>query len=353
MRHAVLFLFFFFVWSVATAQDIIIFQDSSTVKANVIELTESAVIYSHYGADTQQKYTINKHSIMAINFEDGRQETFKDNEQNVVNQDSILKIKPEKKTAPLEKKHKKGGFVFKLGLAMPLGDFAADPNNTDGSFGMFWGDADFHAIGQTGLGYMIGAYADIPITKFGLGLFISLDVIISPLNKTTRNKQLDDFTQEVEEVWGSSFVQGFDAKTYESGYVKNQLYFNIPLMAGLSYTYPIGKKHRFFVDAGVGANILNASTLEGTAVFDLDGTTYILDEYYDWKNVSLSFSYKVGIGTVLWNKFAIDIHYSGLGKGSLNYKYQRTTPQEGIQKTTSGSAISNVQMLTLSLGYYL
>lgn len=352
MKRNFIIITLFFAFYSATAQDIIIFKDSSTVKAKVIEITANSVIYSRFGSTNPATYTINKNSIATINYEDGRQETFQIVEQNLVNQDSTFISKPSKKTTPLEQKQKKGGVIFKVGLAMPLGAFAADPQNVEGSFGVFGGDADYDSFGQAGVGYMIGAHADIPVSKFGLGVFISLDVIMNPLNKKTRNKQLDDFTNEVEQIWGSSFVQGFDSKEYESGYVKNQLYFNIPLMAGVSYTYPMGKKFRFFVDAGLGANIFNVSTLEAKSTFSLDGETYTLQEYYDWKNVALTFCYKMGIGTVLWNKLSIDIQYYGLGSGSIDYKYQRTTPQDGATKPLSGTVDSRISMMTFGIGYY-
>lgn len=335
-----------------SAQDIILFKDSSTVKAKVIEITDHSLIYARFVSNDSVVYSVNINSIAAVYYENGQQEIIEKKEQNSENQSRQIFTNITTSTPTLAKKFKKGGVLIKIGVAHPLGNWAAASDITESSYGVFGGDAVLKSLGNAGTGFFVGFDADIPLTKFGLGAFISLDMMVNPLQKKARQKIENDFTNEVEQTWGSSFVQGFNDKNYKSGYVKVPLYFNFPFMAGLRYTYSLNPKHRLFADAGIGCNVFNASTLEGNATFELDEKTYSLEEYYNWKNVSLTFCYRVGLGTILWNHFSIDLHYYGFGNGSMNYKYQRTAPNEGVKKPISETATIRSQMITFGIGYY-
>lgn len=340
---------FLFFMLAANSQDVIFFRDSTTVNAKVMEVTDYTVIYKKNSTEDEKSYQINKNSIASIIYEDGRQESFEINVQSAVKQNNTIVLDDKKTTPPVEKSQKKGGVVIKAGLAFPLGKFAATPDNIKGEYGLFGGNAEYQEFGNAGLSYMVGLKATIPFTKFGWGVFIGIDLIISTLNKNTTRLQEEAFTREVEDIWSSSFVQSFDNKNFKNGYIKNNLFFSVPIMAGVNYTYKLNDKIQFFGEAGIGCNVLKSTTLEGNATFEFDGKTYELSECYEWTEVATTFAFQAGVGAVFFNMLSIDIHYLGLGNGAMNYKYKRITPTSE-NSSTNGTTKYKMSMFALTLG---
>lgn len=64
------------------AQDIIVMRDGSIVQSKVTEITTSEVKYKKYSNPDGPLYTIDKSTILAINYENGEKETFEAVEQN-------------------------------------------------------------------------------------------------------------------------------------------------------------------------------------------------------------------------------------------------------------------------------
>lgn len=68
----------------AFAQDIIVMKDGSIVQSKVTEITTSEVKYKKYSNPNGPLYTIDKNTILAINYENGEKETFTAEQPSVV-----------------------------------------------------------------------------------------------------------------------------------------------------------------------------------------------------------------------------------------------------------------------------
>lgn len=64
------------------AQDIIVMRDGSIVQSKVTEITSSEVKYTKYSNLDGPLYTIDKNTILAINYQNGEKETFSAEEQS-------------------------------------------------------------------------------------------------------------------------------------------------------------------------------------------------------------------------------------------------------------------------------
>lgn len=355
LKKLFIVLFLLSVVHTVKSQDIIHFRDSSSIKVNVVEITHSAVRYTKFKSSSDQIYSINKNSIHSINFADGSHETFEllvvkrtdkdpNTEQIAVKQDIV--DQSESKIG----KNKDGGIIIKLGRAFPLGKFSSTPNNSEGTYGLFGGDATYKEFGESDIGYSLGFKSLIPITKFGLNLFISLDVIYNRLKRSSRNQLQNDFEHEIQDVWSS--LQKYSTKECKSSYMVNNLYFNIPIMVGLNYTYKLNNKIRFFGDAGAGCNFFKSTWMEGYSEFILDGEKHILQETYEWQKVTPSFCYQVGIGAIFFNKLTFDIHYYGISSCKTDYRYERITPEKKFDPVEGTTLLKNAGFITLSVGVF-
>lgn len=342
---------FCFVLFTGFSQDYIILRDSSIVKAKIIDINENSINYTIFGDQKKQKLTLNKSNVLAIYFNDARQSSNQTNQYAARNFTSY--INNLQATPPKENFLTKGGVTFNIGLAIPFGTIANESEYTFGTFGLFGSDAVYKQLGDAGTGYTLGIKGDAPVTNFGLGIFCGIDLIMNPLKKSIKTQYMNDFTAEVENNWSSSYVQSFNDKVYNEGYVINNIYFSVPIVAGLNYKYTVKENYTLFANAGIGCNIYTVSSLKGKATFTLDNKEYILQDFYKWNQVDITFAFKGGLGIQLFKRYIVDIEYIMLGEGQLNYKYSRTIPASGAQRPVSGTSKIKANYLTFSIGYRL
>lgn len=132
----------------------------------------------------------------------------------------------------------------------------------------------------------------------GLQAFVGANLIWNPVKKT--------FQEQIEN----------DINIFSSNYkVRTGEYFQIPIMAGLNYTYNPSDEFGVFVDAGCGVNIQQRSPFEVSTTIQYEifnNKKYELSLKSDYKTL-YSFAFQAGIGAVVKNRFMLSVHYYGLG----------------------------------------
>lgn len=114
-------------------------------------------------------------------------------------------------------------------------------------------------------------------------------------------------------------------------------YFNIPLSAGLNYTYQANEKVALFGNGGITINMLKISD------FIVEGSGIKVTTEQD---MASAIGFRIGGGVLLSKKIAFAIDYYGLGKHNINGKAR----SDGIPTEDFDYDLS-VSLLTIRLGY--
>ena len=198
-----------------------------------------------------------------------------------------------------------GNFSFHFGPSFPMSDFADDDMNDD--------DA-----GCAGVGLGLGLQYVHPLTESGLGLFFGGDLHYNGLKK--------DVKDDIEDM----LPDNADITYYK--------YFNIPISAGLNYTFQADEDVSIIGNIGLTANFLNITDF----VIEVDNEEITAE--FDLAN---SIGFKIGGGILLKNKTSIEINYLGLGKHDIEgrMKYDGNSDDLEIEQ--------EVTILTLTIGFKL
>ncbi|HLF63330.1 MAG TPA: outer membrane beta-barrel protein [Saprospiraceae bacterium] len=167
-----------------------------------------------------------------------------------------------------------GTFSGHIGPAIPLGAFADD--------------FDFDTDGAAGLGLGVGVQYVYPLTENSIGLFGGIDIIFNGLNKDIRNEFKDDNP-------GSTF-------TFSK-------YFNIPVSAGVHYTYALNEDLAIYGKLGPTASFLKITKFKWEEPGDAD--------YIETYKFSVTAGVLFGAGVILNDQIEIGLSVMGLGKHNL------------------------------------
>ncbi|MDD4848358.1 MAG: hypothetical protein PHR53_06315 [Bacteroidales bacterium] len=143
--------------------------------------------------------------------------------------------------------------------------------------------------------------------------FVGANLIWNPVKKS--------FQEEIENNI-SLFTEDYK--------VRSGQYFQIPVMAGVNYTYNPSDEFGIFVDAGCGVNIVQRSPFEVNRTLKnnlLQTKAYDVNIKSTYKTL-YNFAFQAGIGAVVKNRYMIAVHYYGLG----NMRSEGTTKIDGLDK---------------------
>jgi opacity protein-like surface antigen len=179
------------------------------------------------------------------------------------------------------------GFSIHVGGAIPIGAFAESPA------GLYLIDVAGDE-GEASVGFNIGAKYLYEFKLEGLGAFVNMDY--------NQNGMKKDFKDDVEEYYEDEDNPEF----------KFPKYLNIPILVGAQYTYKINEIVGVYGNLGLGVDILKMTklTMEST------------DVEINWEfDTPAAFAYRLGFGTVLKDKFIIDLNFNFLGNHDTQLKY--------------------------------
>ena len=284
------------------AQDIIVKKDGQEIESKVIEISPVEIKYKIYNNLEGPIYSINKDELVFIRYESGEKETFsyKTKTQNI--EDKETKNKYNK----IEISNIEHSFHF--GAVVPMGDFAEDNYYI---YDIYYSEEfpEFGKKGAAAMGVGIGYEFVYPLPEKGLGLFAGIDVNYNTIQKDFRGDIEDDFDY---------IFNDYDFFDLEIKYSK---YINIPISAGLNYTYKADDKISLYGNFGLLVNLVRISDFVVSYSYGYE--YYDEDVYGSFESITKfdienSFGYKLGGGLIINEKIIISINYLGLGEPKIN-----------------------------------
>ena len=198
---------------------------------------------------------------------------------------------------------------LRFGPSFPVSDFASD-------------DIDDEDAGGAAVGLNIGFQYIYPLAASGFGLFAGMDFNYNGLQR--------DVKDEVEDSYEQMGLNIADIKYFR--------YINVPLTAGLNYTFHADETIGVFANAGLALNLLKVTDFELTA----NGTTAT-----QTMMLSGNLGFKAGGGILINRKTTISIDYLGSGKHNLEGKVKAPGFSEKVDEELK------VAIVTLTLGLQL
>lgn len=206
-----------------------------------------------------------------------------------------------------------GSFQLHVGPAFPTGDFADDSYEN-----AIWG-----GDGCASMGLNLGIKYYSPLKPSGLSLVFGLDFMYNPLSK--------DFKDDLEDDWDGEDI------TFPK-------YINIPFLAGLNYQIPVSEKLAFFGEGSLGFNILKITKIKTEA------DSY---EYSEKFSPSVKFSYTLGGGMWIQDKYSIGLNYYGLGSHKCDSEWEETYSGDSDSGDDEFERSLDISAFTLTFGIKL
>lgn len=194
-----------------------------------------------------------------------------------------------------------------FGVSFPTSDFASD-------------DLDNEVAGAATIGFNIGLQYIYPLLGSGLGLFAGIDLNYNALQKDVRD--------DVVESYESKGITNADYTFYK--------YINIPITAGLNYTYWDEEEVGLFANAGLALNSLKVTNME--IVFNGQTARSEID-------LTNSLGFKTGVGVWINKQTSITLDYLYLGNHSIEGTIKRISYPDNID----GKA--KIDLITATIGF--
>lgn len=233
----------------------------------------------------------------------------------------------------------KDGFSLHLSGVFPNGDFG-DVGYTSTSITSIGGAA------STGFGLGVKYQHSISLVK-NLRAMFEADIMYNPLQG-----EMKDAIKE--------YILPYDLQVLSSS-VSISKYLNIPLMAGLNYSFDLAEKIKLYGELGVGLNVRLITKTSAEYEYEChywdwdsetgEETTRIVKEKEEDKykfNQAVSFAYQVGVGVLLYEKLSVGLNYYNLGSAKVKGTHTSSSGRDDINDEISIST----SMLTLKVGYH-
>ncbi|MCF8371342.1 MAG: hypothetical protein K9H64_06955 [Bacteroidales bacterium] len=203
--------------------------------------------------------------------------------------------------------YSQGYISLHFGPSFSMGDFGDD-------------DIDDDDAGLAGTGFGAGLKYVYPLTDNGLGLFGGLDVILNPIAKDAQ----DD-------------IEDFAGSTSEFTFPK---YINLPISAGLDYTFKANDQVSLFGQAGISLSLLKMTDF----IWEEEGD----DDYEEKYDLSTTLGFNIGGGLIINDKVEIGLKYFGLGEHDMEGEYEYGTDDGKLDDYNQ-----KVSLFMLTLGFRL
>lgn len=205
---------------------------------------------------------------------------------------------------------------FQLGIAMPQGDFAVNPEDTNDTF--------FYGTGSASTGLHFNYKRVTPLILDGLYWTLNAGIVYNNLQRDLRDE----------------FQGGMDSDE-ELSLPKH---INIPLLGGLEYETSVSDKLDLYGELGIGLNIYKMTSLSEK------------HEHYEASIIpkpSASFGYKIGAGLIFEEKYTLSLNYWGLGSHLVDYTVEKIYDGDPQSEDGRFEDTLSTNSLTISFGYIL
>ena len=254
---------------------------------------------------------------------------------------------------------KKFEWSINIGGSFPVGAFSKinyNSTNLSSDCGLF----DENVNGGASVGFNVGAEVILPLKNENFSFFLSADLHYNGI-KSDAKAYLTDMCNYLASLWGQQLI---DAGEYLQSSTctldRTPAYINIPILAGVRYSFDISDGMKLFAEAEVGLNIRKITS------WQLTGTQkYIFSDYSEdtWlKNVetfsyetSSTFAFKIGAGIHLTEDILLSANYYYLGAGDVSAKLTAETSAEYVSPSTASQYLKlktiNPTMFVVKIGY--
>lgn len=202
--------------------------------------------------------------------------------------------------------YSQGKVLFHFGTSIPVSDFGSD-------------DVDDEDAGGAAIGLNVGLQYVYPLSESGIGLFGGLDFHYNGLKQGVKD--------DVERFYKSMGINNPDIKYYK--------YINVPITAGLNYTYKVDEKIGAFANAGIALNFLKITDME----LKVNGQSVTTEV-----DLANNVGFKFGGGILINDKYSISLDYLGLGMHDI----KGTVKSSGYSQDIDGEG--KVDLLDLTFG---
>lgn len=254
---------------------------------------------------------------------------------------------------------KKYEWNISIGGSFPVGAYGKinyNSTNLSSDCGLF----DEGVYGGASAGFNVGAEVILPLKNEKFGLFLSADLHYNGI-KSDAKVYLTDMCNYLASLWGQQLIDaGEHLLSSTCTLDKTSAYINIPILAGVRYSFDISDGMKLYAEAGIGLNIRKITS------WQLTGTQkYIFSNYSEdtWlKNVetisyetSSTFAFKIGAGIHLTEVISLSANYYYLGAGDVSAKLTAETSAEYVTPNTTSQYVKlktiNPTMFVIKLGY--
>lgn len=209
-------------------------------------------------------------------------------------------------------------FSLHAGVASPMGSYAdatANYSSNSSNAVLRYGLLDQTKKGGAGLGFNVGAQGKIGISGVkGLGIIIGADFFFN-----STNTDVSDYMED--------FISDNESSTQEIS-VKLPKYINVPMMAGVNYTYDINDKIGVYGEGALGVNMRFITGFElyqaTTTMENIGRISY---------KMATTFAYRFGAGVIIAKRFTVGLNY--ISHGQAKVKGDETSETNGVANTGS------------------
>ena len=372
-RHILLAVILLFSAGIATAQDVILKKDNTTVLSKVLEITSTEIKYKKWSNQEGPTYSINRSEVTRINYQNGDVDTFNDNVVNAPTPQPTETVpdfqtpQPQPETQPKVESPKspysrsRVQFSLNGGVAIPMGKFGTTAKTYNSlvdfcaPFQIFsenTGTSSQVGVGAAKTGFSGSMKLHMPFYERGksiIGVPLKFNILFNGIMDSEKQAYKSIIEPALSETLNEEYgVYAFDFKVSEFS-----RYWIFSIMTGIDFTYYISKPFALFAEGTMGLSINHVTStqlqnrLGGTYIAQY--SVYSMKEFNFNYNTKATFAYEIGGGVLLFNHLSIGVFYMGNSPVQLSYNIDAANISDGPDMLAQKLKVS---ALSIQLGVH-
>lgn len=370
-------IFLFEFTFLATAQDVILKNDNSTILSKVLELNDIEIKYKKWSNQDGPTYTIKCQEVKSITYQNGEVETFSTEKPSSVSEiqnketdnNSVANVQsaelPSMQYQSIQQSssnhYTRSRVQFSLngGVSFPMGKFGQTDNTYFSAPCMLYGGDELEVgYGSAKTGFNLSTKLHIPLYKDAnnnniIGLILKFNFMYNDISDKEKKDYRLMWESLAEEL---NYMYGTNAYYYKVTKYPN--YKNFAFMTGVDYTYYVSSPFALFAEVNAGINIASISNSE---VENLYGNSFVYyanhTNYYSEKKDEIKYDnkvnivYEMGAGFFLFNHISIGVFYTGYSP----YQVTSTINSTGVYGNDEMEVTSQklrISALSIQLGIH-